>query len=271
MFKGLDLSYVQTKTPPLAGFDFVVVKATQENFTDPMWATHSTAVRKAGLPLLAYHYGKPASVTPIATQVANFLNVARGADYLFLDQEGAMSDVDAAAFLTLIRKSRECGLYHSSCSFGGAGSSDAQWVADYRGTPLPMKCDQSAEFPGWDIWQYTSKGQVLGYAGNLDLDYMNPASPLVARLRIGYRDPLPLQATINGLESDLGQAVDKADALQATVIAREADLAAARGTIGTLTDTVQSLSTQLAEAPSTERERIALAFGAQQSNSIRSL
>jgi hypothetical protein len=249
MLKGLDLSYVQKTTPPLDAFDFVVVKASQADFADPMWMTHSAAVRKAGLPLLAYHYLIPGSNVPITTQVMRFLATARAADYLFLDEEGAATDVEATLFLNLIRKYRECGLYHSSCGFGGT-TEDAQWVADYRNPGLigPQKCDLSGLFPGWDIWQYTSKGSVAGYAGDLDLDYMNPASPLVARLRVGYRDPATLQGTIDRLQSE-------GDALRADVVAKKA-------TIDEQAFTIAALKTDLSEAPFIERDRIAAAEAA---------
>lgn len=264
MISGVDLSYAQTTTPPLDGLDFVVVKASQADFKDGMYDYHATAVRKAGLPLLAYHFGVVAATTPIATQVARFLASARSADYLFLDQEKApdgttMSDAEAQQFLDLIRKSRECGLYHSASGFGGTTGEDAQWVADYRAASVaagyPRRMSDGVEFPGWDIWQYTSDGTQAGYTGKLDLNYMNPKSPLVQRLRVGYSDPTLLQATIDA---------------QATIIAGlKDDVAAARLQLTSLADAnedltakAQDLQVKLDAAPAVERGRIAAAEAA---------
>lgn len=54
---GLDISNNQPTTPNLSGVSFVIVKATEGTWHDPMWPTHSANVVKAGKTLGAYEFG----------------------------------------------------------------------------------------------------------------------------------------------------------------------------------------------------------------------
>lgn len=180
---GIDVSAHQDATPNLDGLSFAILRASIGGQADLKYATHYANCRKAGLVTMAYAYGYGAETVPIANQVAIFLQVASEADYLWLDQEqSGFSDDEAQEFIDRVRETdRRCGLYHSSCGFGGV-SSDGKWVADYRAIArqngAPYKCDGSGPFGQYDIWQ---RGQR---ADGIDDDRFSGS--LAAFLRKGY-------------------------------------------------------------------------------------
>lgn len=189
--KGLDVSKYQTSLPSLDGQSFIVLRSTIALTKDTLFDAHYAKARAAGLVVMAYHYAYPKADASIEQQVALFLEVAKSCDFLWLDQEqSGFDDAQAQTFIDLVRASgRPCGLYHSASGFGGV-KADAQWVADYRDASVtagyPRNTVTGAELAGWDLWQWTSKGALPGYSGNLDLDWMNPASKLAVLLRTGY-------------------------------------------------------------------------------------
>lgn len=237
MLRGIDISKWQPTTPSLTGLSFVIVKASQGTTIDPMFTTHYANCRKAGVVTMAYHWGTDAAVLPLADQVAAFLSIGDEADFLWLDQEeSGFTDDEAQEFVDGMRATgRACGLYHSSCKYGGV-KADAKWVADTRAEATaanaPMKCDLSAPMANWDMWQYSS-------ANNLDKDYLNPASPLADLLRLGY-------------------------------VQRSA-LDAANLQVVKLTDANAKLTETLASAPGVERERIAVALGNAEADRVRTV
>jgi lysozyme len=162
---GIDLSQYQAATPPLAGLDFAIVKATEgDGYTDPRYHAHAADVRRAGKVLAAYHFGR--SEASGAAQAAHFLSVV-GSDtkLVALDIEGASapSDAQAREFIAACRKAgKRTGVYHSLSGFPLGLGQDFNWVADWRG--------QGAPSIPWAFWQTTSSGAVAGYAGRLDLD-----------------------------------------------------------------------------------------------------
>lgn len=252
MLKGIDISKYQTATPALTGLSFVVLRATIATTSDALYATHYANARKAGVVVMAYHYGYPAATVSIAAQVSKFLSVAKDADFLWLDQEEAgFDDAQATDFIAQVRKAgRPCGLYHSSSGFSGVPC-DAKWVADWRAAATtaghPLNAAGTGEFAGWDIWQYAGSP--------IDSDYLNPASPLAGLLRKGYVTQAALDAANTlaaQLNSDLGQAADKVTLLTA-------DLAAARATNAALDAENTALAEKVVAAAATERARIATA------------
>lgn len=155
----MDISSYQATTPGLGGLAFVIVRASIGMTTDAMYATHAKAVRKAGLELGAYHFGRNLAVGP---QVKAFQSAyaAVPPDFIALDLEGsgptAMTKAQAAQF---IAATQWCGLYGSESGYPDLGQS-FRWVANWSKQPtIP-----------WDIWQYTSSGKRPAYSGRVDLD-----------------------------------------------------------------------------------------------------
>lgn len=279
--KGVDLSHYQKTTADgiimrasdnevvghLTEFSFGIAKATHGPAQNSAWTMHSTNIRKAGLVLGAYHWLTDAD--PVADQAAKFLAVAASADFLVVDQEEAgVSDADTQAFIEIVRKAgRKIGLYHSASGFGGVNA-DFQWVADYRDLSVaagyPRRMSDGAEFPGWDLWQWTSKGGDEGEG--LDENWMNPASPLAKLLRLGYVTEAKFNeldaihtATITTLQNDVKAATVRISQLEAQLTAKEQELA----------DQVASATAAKDAAVAAERERIALAMGRDMADKVR--
>jgi GH25 family lysozyme M1 (1,4-beta-N-acetylmuramidase) len=286
--RAVDLSHYQTTTTAgvikdassgvvlgkLTDYPVVIVKATHGSAQNSGWATHSANVRRAGSVLGAYHW--LTDTDPMADQVAKFLAVAKSADFLVVDQEeNGVSDAETQQFIDAIRSAgRPIGLYHSASGFGGVNS-DFQWVADYRSASqsagYPMTGDGTAEFSGWDIWQWSSKGGPSGAA--LDVDWINPASPLAKLLRLGYvSKPLAdaqaaeamkqigeLQNQVSALQSQVDQQSAIITSQNVELSATKADLLTTKQALADAEDARVAALAAAAAAAANERERIALA------------
>jgi len=240
MIEGYDLSKYQDPTPDLSGKGFVILRASIATTTDTMYATHYANARAAGVIVMAYHYLYGSGEVSIQDQANLFLDVAKDADFLWVDQErSGATDEDTQAFIDLVRKVRPCGLYHSACGFGGVNA-DAKWVADWRSASVaagyPRSCDGSKEFPGWDLWQYNGGG-----ADKIDNDRWNPASPIAALLRRGYVTEYDYQ-DVQGQLALCQRAHDALVTVNTELVAK-----------------VDALTADLAAAPAIERDRIAQA------------
>jgi len=246
--RGIDISQWQAETPPLSYFSFVVLRASISQTKDTRYDQHYAAAREAGLVVMAYHFAYSADQSSIPAQVKVFLSVAKDADFLWLDQEeSGFDDEQAQEFIDLVHAAgRPIGLYHSASGFGGVRA-DAQWVADYRDASVaagyPRRISDGAELPGWDLWQWSSKGAVSGYSGNLDMNWMNPASPLAALLRTGYVAQPVVDAAAAAATTRITQLENQVSDLQAE--------------ISTLKGQISGLQMKLDAAPRLEQIRIA--------------
>jgi GH25 family lysozyme M1 (1,4-beta-N-acetylmuramidase) len=267
--RGIDISQHQSVTPPLGDLSYVILRSSISQTKDTRYDQHYAAARKAGLVVMAYHFAYSADQSSIAEQVQVFLTVAKDADFLWLDQEEAGFDDDQAQhFVNLVRASgRPCGLYHSASGFGGVDA-DAQWVADYRDASVsagyPRRVSDGAEMPGWDLWQWTSTGTLPGYTGSLDMNWMNPASPLAKLLRAGYISKAVADAAAEAAMVQIGKLENQVTTLQTELMtaqnalsASEAIVAARDAEIVRLNGDVTRLRMALDAAPKLEKMRIA--------------
>lgn len=146
MLEGIDVSYWQTTTPPLAGLSFLFARATYDVLPDGRYAEHVANARRAGLVVGAYHFGTGRS-TPQA-QAAAFLKAAGTVDYFALDLENdpvPMSQAQASAFIAAVKATgRPIYLYHSASGFPSLGQT-GNWIAKW-GTMAPAS--------PWKFWQY---------------------------------------------------------------------------------------------------------------------
>jgi GH25 family lysozyme M1 (1,4-beta-N-acetylmuramidase) len=144
---GIDISAWQATTPSLSGLAFVFVRATYGTMRDSRYAMHATNVRRAGLTLGAYAFGRNGDG---AAQARAFLGMAHSADLLALDLETdgsnpPMTTAQAEAFIATVHKAGyRVGLYHSASGYPELGQ-DWRWVASWGPTPPKIK---------WDIWQH---------------------------------------------------------------------------------------------------------------------
>jgi hypothetical protein len=266
--KVVDLSEYQITTPDgfikrasdgevvghLSDYSGAILRSSIALREDARYDAHLANCRAWGLWVGAYHFGYSADQVNIAEQVKVQLAAAAGADLLIIDQEEqGFTDAQAQEFVDLVHAAgRVIGFYHSSCGFPGVRA-DFQWVADYRAASVdagyPMKCADAVEYPGWDLWQYTSRGGDEGEG--LDVNWLNPATSVASLLRLGYVTTVesdaavavataPLEAQVAALTDEL--TVAKADAAHAEVELDqiEAQLATANASLAHFADLQRS-------------------------------
>ena len=177
--KNIDLSAVPC--------EFVIVKSSQgTSYVSPEFKKQIRQAASLGKFLGIYHYAGGGGAIP---EAKHFLDVV--ADYvgkaiLFLDWEGAQNPnfgnpEYAKAFLAYVKQSTGItpGIYMSKsvCRQYSWDSSYPLWCAQYKNQqPIGYQEDPWTDSKGFGAWkdciilQYSSKGQLPGYYGNLDLD-----------------------------------------------------------------------------------------------------
>lgn len=167
--------------------DFVIVKATQgTGYVSPTYKQQITSAEALGKYLGVYHY---ASSGGAAAEAEHFLQTV--ADYigkaiLVLDWEGDQNTnfsnpLYALDFLNYVKKRTGITPFiymsKSVCRQYKWDASFPLWCAQYKNQqPSGYQAQPWTDakgFGAWDtpkIFQYSSKGQLDGYSGNLDLD-----------------------------------------------------------------------------------------------------
>lgn len=274
MLKGIDISQHQAETPPLDGLAFAVARASIGSVADSRYEQHRDAFRHAGLVSMAYHYNGPTG-SDIGHHVERFLELAGDADFLWLDQETfsratatrpavpGYTNAEAQAFIDGVRAAgRPCGLYHQASGYKGVDA-DALWIADWRATSVAAGYPRTTsspmvEIPGWDLWQH--RGDPL------DLDVLNPATPLASLLRRRYASPVTFALALRQLE----EAEAQVEARDAGIASRDAEIAKLGEALDDFGAELATVRGELAQAPAKEAERVALAAGHAEANRIRS-
>lgn len=199
---GADISHYQSSVDwPRVTLDFVVVKATEgKTYTDAAMIRHIAGAKSRGIPVGAYHFGRPQSDPGDQARFYHAACAPLGLDLppvLDLETTDARTPAEvnawARAFLAVAGTlfGRPCWLY----SYGpfvrtnlGTAQFAPYWHAQYGPTmTLP---------PGWrpKIWQYTSSGQVPGILGAVDMDrWLGTAAEFAAFCgRVPAPTPVPI-------------------------------------------------------------------------------
>ncbi len=177
-----------------AGIDFVFIRASQADFTDPLFDSHWADAGQAGILRGAYHFIDP--TVDCTTQAETFLSKVKlepGDLPPVLDLELATAIQNAQGTQTPILNSQiiscaetwlkkveaETGrkpIIYSGASFLNERVSESNgqppswamdytlWIASYLTHDLQAK-DEPAQpqgWPNWSFWQYSSKGLVDG-------------------------------------------------------------------------------------------------------------
>lgn len=181
MKKGIDISYCQTQvTWSEVTAEFVIVKAGQRDFTDPMFESHYKGAKAAGIPVGAYWYLDALTVENAQKEADAFIQRLSGKQFeypVFLDLENEsqfqlgkkrVSEL-IRAFLERVEKAGYwVGLYMSKSQLENYVDDDIKsryciWLAQW---------DVSKPTYGgaYGIWQY-KVGKAAGIKGDCDLDY----------------------------------------------------------------------------------------------------
>ena len=192
---GVDVASYQYKLKPsaMSTTDFVIVKFTQGTwYVNPYAEQQYSDAKKAGKLLGAYHYAEGGDPVKEADFFMEHVGTRIGDCILALDWEGKSNKAFSSAkcvewcraFLDRVRE-KTCALpliymsksvtrryywkevaktYHLWCAQYGSGAR-----TDYQKDPWTDK----NSFGAWDgdtIRQYSSKGDIKGYGGNIDLN-----------------------------------------------------------------------------------------------------
>lgn len=169
-----------------AGIDFAVLRTTDGTYRDRVFASHLADARSAGIEVEAYHFLRnPSEGTSVDEQVAASLEVLGDARVpMWLDCESpaglALVDVQAAHSLFTAAGVTVAGIYTRRRWWRwrmlGADTRPfgALWIADYGPDDGAYPGDSAwpAALGGQQpvMWQYTSRGRVPGYGGDVDLN-----------------------------------------------------------------------------------------------------
>ena len=186
MLKGIDISHHQRGINNYGSdVDFVIIKATEGvGYVDEQCDRLYQQAKKDGKLLGVYHFARPDLNNSAIAEADWFIKNIQGyikEAILVLDWEsGYLGNVAwAKAFLDRVQEKTgvKALLYASRSpinSFNWSSVANADyglWVADYgantgsEGTKPVVKW-----WPFYVLWQYTSRGRVAGYNGNVDLN-----------------------------------------------------------------------------------------------------
>ena len=193
MLKGIDISHWQ-KGIDLGAIDvdFVICKATEGNgYTDEMCDTFYQKAKGLGKKLGVYHFARPDLGNSPEAEADWFVKETLGYHkeaMLILDWESGNLQDTVWARKWLDRVYSKTGvkpvIYMSasvmrSADWGDVVAGDyGLWVANYGTNDGTAQESVFNNYPlkYWDfyaLWQYTSKGRLNGYNGNLDLNYFS--------------------------------------------------------------------------------------------------
>jgi hypothetical protein len=247
--QGYDISHHQTATPDLSGVGFVIVRASYGSSVDERYDQHVANVRAAGKVAGAYIFARPNAVDPVDKQVATFLRVSAGADFLAVDREkdgtnGIITATDTRRMITMIQAAgRRVGLYASESAFKDFGQ-DWSWVAHWGTEPV---------IP-YDVWQWDGGG-----TDKVDNDVFRGS--VGALLALGsYRDEYvdALSAQLAQTTAELADETWALDAETTRTAALTKALDAETARTAALTRAVAALDAQLAAEKSATSRALAV-------------
>ena len=193
MLKGIDISHWQ-KGIDLGAIDvdFVIIKATEGNgYTDVMCDTFYQKAKSLGKKLGVYHFARPDLGNTAEAEADWFIKETLGYHkeaMLVLDWEsGDLTNVAwAKAWLDRVYSKTgvkpviymSASVMHSADWSSVVNADYGLWVANYGTNDGTAQESVFNRYPlkYWSfyaLWQYTSKGRLNGYNGNLDLNYFS--------------------------------------------------------------------------------------------------
>ena len=199
MMNGIDISYCQPQIDwDVLPVDFVIIKAGQRDFTDPLFEQHYKAATEKGIPCGAYWYGEAKSITDAQKEADCCIERLKGKQFAFpiyydveRDMLNLSNDLLSSIIVAFMEKVEKAGywvgLYMSGCPMkdkvrDSILSRYALWVADTRGI-------DPHQYIGTDLgmWQY-KVGQIEGIKGDVDLDlcYTDYPAQIKAKGLNGY-------------------------------------------------------------------------------------
>ncbi len=173
-----------------AGHHFAIVKATEGiSYVNPHYREDSDSMREAGLIRGTYHYALPQYSAVLQAQHYAAVLATNTTDLdlppvLDLEETGGLGPVALQAWVRTFLATLDTLTGRQTIIYVSPGfwryqmanttefSERPLWIADYNGSTEPTR-----PLPGgwrnWNIWQYSSWGQVPGVNTAVDLDKFN--------------------------------------------------------------------------------------------------
>lgn len=187
MLKGIDISHHQRGITKFGSdVDFVIIKATEGvGYVDEQCDRLYQQAKKDGKLLGVYHFARPDLNNSAIAEADWFIKNIQGyikEAILVLDWEsGYLGNVNwVKAFLDRVKEKTgvKALLYASrspinSFNWSSVVAGDyGLWVADYgANTGEAGRKPVVKWWPFYILWQYTSRGHISGYTGNVDMNY----------------------------------------------------------------------------------------------------
>ena len=183
--KGIDISHYQSSINLSSlDIDFVIMKATEGvGYQDAKFTDFYTTAQQIGKNIGVYHVCRPDLGNTAKDEADYFLSIvgdAIGKAMLILDIEPSYLNVSwAKEWLDYVKKKTGVTpvIYiGDSMEANNDWSSICEdyplWIASYgSNTGKPGTKPDLTYWKEYIMWQYTSKGKIDGYSGDLDLDY----------------------------------------------------------------------------------------------------
>ena len=186
MVKIIDISHHQ---PPSAinydklskEVDLVIVRTQYGSSTiDRHYKTHHKEFNRRGVPTNAYAWVRGVSIADMEKEATDFYNRTKEfkpAVYWLDVEEKSMSDMRAGvkAYAKKLRSlgAKKVGAYIANHLYKSlnldTSDFDAIWIPSYGRNTGKQSESRKPDFP-CDLWQFTDKGRLNGYNGNLDLN-----------------------------------------------------------------------------------------------------
>lgn len=210
MLKGIDISHWQNGFTDFSAVDFAIFKATEGiNYVDNCCDKFYQQAKKQGKKLGVYHFARP-DLNSAEAEANFFVENVKGyvkEAILVLDWEpggGQISNVawaktwlDKVYSLTGVKPI----IYMSqspenSYDWSSVANSDyGLWVAKYGSNNGQQGTQPTIKYwKFYALWQYTSKGKVSGYNGDLDLDVFSGDTSAWDKYAGGSGTPTPQPA-----------------------------------------------------------------------------
>ena len=212
MLKGIDISHHQRGITKFGkDVDFVIIKATEGvGYVDDQCDRLYQQAKKDGKLLGVYHFARPDLNNSAVAEADWFVKVIRPyvrEAILVLDWEsGYLGNVAwAKAFLDRVKEQTgiKALLYASRSpinSFDWSSVANADyglWVADYgANTGYEGNKPVVKWWPFYILWQYTSRGRVAGYNGNVDLNNFYGDAETWRKYATSESNPKPAPAPV---------------------------------------------------------------------------
>ncbi len=172
-----------------AGMVAVVIKATEgESHQQRYFAGWVADARRLGMPVAAYHFLHDGDNNYLVRQAANTARVVPDDVPVFVDAEGGVGIAPAQRYAEhLTRQGLHVPVIYNAHDPGPHyGWWRARYLTNPTGSAQAIYTRQGGDTGrGWvagvDMWQFTSRGRIPGYSGDVDISaYRGTAAELAA-------------------------------------------------------------------------------------------